>query len=140
MKFLILAFVFATLSALAQTETDCKTDADCKSAGADFTCQPQKTGCPGHESDSTCVIHICRKYVAPVAPPALKKEEAKDLAWLDKNRDAQGCVALSKLTEDKNCPEKIELQIRPLTVGFLKTEKKSPKNICCYDWKTFGNR
>jgi hypothetical protein len=56
---LILLIQLGSTSAFAEY-FECKMDSDCQKAGATFRCLPQKTGCPGHESDSTCVIHICR--------------------------------------------------------------------------------
>lgn len=75
------------------------------------------------------------------SPPKPQDEVIRDLSWLEKNRDPQGCIRLEKVAEPaqpKTCPEKIELQIRPLTLGQLR--KNSPAQICCYNWKTYGNR
>lgn len=81
--------------------------------------------------------------------PWASAQDFKGLAWLEKNRDKDGCILLIKLVEDEKngeCPKEFEPQIRPMTIGKLdvaKTQsqrKKSGKEICCFEWKTYGNR
>jgi hypothetical protein len=73
----------------------------------------------------------------------------KGTEWFSKNLDSQGCLPLKELGEKSDtpeeCPEEFSPQIRPMTVGTLdraKTEAKGKKRggLCCYSWKTYGNR
>jgi hypothetical protein len=77
------------------------------------------------------------------------KEEFKGLEWLVKYKDADGCIPISQLVEKTNkeqeCPKEFSPQIRPMTIGtFNKTKteakRKAKKEVCCFDWKTLGNR
>ncbi len=73
--------------------------------------------------------------------------EFRGLEWLEKYRDAEGCISLKRLVEKQElkCPEQFSPQIRPYTLGKLNKEKtdtkqKVGKEVCCYIWNTFGNR
>lgn len=73
----------------------------------------------------------------------LSETEFQGLEWLEKYRDAKGCIALGRLINSevkvKECPKEFSPQIRPKMIGTLRNP--DTKNaLCCYDWKTLGNR
>lgn len=69
--------------------------------------------------------------------------EFQGIEWLKKYRDANGCIPISRLTESalkvKICPKEFSPQIRPKVIGTIRSHDEK-NGLCCYDWKTFGNR
>lgn len=71
------------------------------------------------------------------------KAEFQGLEWMQKYRDANGCLPVKRLvgseSKVKVCPKEFSPQIRPKTIGTLRNHDEK-EGLCCYDWKTFGNR
>lgn len=69
--------------------------------------------------------------------------EFQGIKWMEKYRDPNGCLPVERLSESeekfKGCPREFSPQIRPKTIGTLRSQDEK-KGLCCYDWKTFGNR
>jgi hypothetical protein len=92
---------------------------------------------------------IVAAFTLVVSSTATATDEVMGLDWLDKHRDSSGCIPLNKVagisSKTKECPHNVEPQIRPKTVGTLNTaitkvQSKGGKELCCYDWATYGNR
>lgn len=68
--------------------------------------------------------------------------------WISENRDQEGCVKLSafNLKKGEACPQKFNVpDVRPMVQGTLNKAKTQQRaraegELCCYDWKTLGNR
>ena len=75
---------------------------------------------------------------------SLAETEFQGIEWLEKYRDANGCIPIKKLIEPKTvlkeCPKEFSPQIRPMMIGTLKLKQNGKSELCCYDWKTYGNR
>lgn len=71
------------------------------------------------------------------------EQEFQGIEWMEKYLDANGCIAIERLIESKtkvkNCPKEFSPQIRPMIVGALRLQDQK-KKLCCYTWKTLGNR
>ena len=69
--------------------------------------------------------------------------EFQGLEWMEKYIDANGCLPVERLNGSeakvKSCPKEFSPQIRPKMIGTLRNQD-AKNGLCCYDWKTLGNR
>ena len=81
-------------------------------------------------------------------PVSFAQAEFKGVKWLEKYRDKEGCIPLKQLLDEaKNneCPQVFEPSIRPMMVGTLnremtKAKSKPGSELCCFNWRVYGNR